>query len=120
MSINEKKLLRHELISAEHPNWPEILSNTVGDVSRIVRIEIELLELKLKHILEAQTEKVVGVLILLVTLIYGSLFLFGGAILLLHLWLAWWLSLVVTGGVIVMMGIVIQMMLSAAARKKRA
>ena len=65
--------------------------------------------------LEAQTDKIAGVLILLVALIYGSLFLLGGVVLLLHLWL----SILITGGLIVGAGILAQMTLSAAARKKR-
>jgi hypothetical protein len=118
MSIKGKENVNHELVSVKDPNWPKLLSDTVDDLSRILRIDIELLELKFKRRLEAQIEKVVGVLILLVALIYGSLFLLGGAILLLHWWLAWWLSMLITGSVIVIMGIVVQMRLSAAARKK--
>jgi hypothetical protein len=114
MAIN-KDNTNYQLTSAEHPNWPELVSKTVGDVSRIVRTEIELLEVTLKHVLEAQTDKIAGVLILLVALIYGSLFLLGGVVLLLHLWL----SMLITGGLIVGEGILAQMTYSAAARKKR-
>jgi hypothetical protein len=100
MAIN-KDNTNHRLTSAEYPNWPELVSKTVEDVSRIVRTEIELLEVTLKRVLEAQTDKIAGVLILLVALIYGSLFLLGGVVLLLHLRLAWWLSILITGDLIV-------------------
>jgi hypothetical protein len=52
--------------SAEVTNWPQLLSKTVDDLSRIARTEMELLELTLKRLMEAQAEKVVGLLILLV------------------------------------------------------
>jgi hypothetical protein len=107
-----------QLVSGEQPNWPELLSRTVEDVSRIVRTEIELLEVTLKRVITAQAEKIAGVVILLVALSYGSLFLLGGLVLLLHLWLAWWLAMLITGGVIVGAGIAARIALSAAARKK--
>jgi Putative Actinobacterial Holin-X, holin superfamily III len=118
MAIN-KDNTNHQLTSAEHPNGPELVSKTVDDVSRIIRTEIELLEIKLKRVLEAHIDKIAGVLILLGALIFGSLFLLSGVVLLLHLWLAWWLSMLITGGLIVGAGILAQMTWSAAARKKR-
>jgi hypothetical protein len=38
MAIN-KDNTNHQLTSAEHLNWPELVSKTVDDVSRIVRTE---------------------------------------------------------------------------------
>jgi hypothetical protein len=104
--------------SAEVTNWPQLLSKTVDDLSRIARTEMELLELTLKRLMEAQAEKVVGLLILLVALSYGSLLLLGGIVLLIHLWLAWWLSLLIAGIVITSTGIFFRTMMTAAARKR--
>jgi hypothetical protein len=104
--------------SAEVTNWPQLLSKTVDDLSRIARTEMELLELTLKRLMEAQAEKVVGLLILLVALSYGSLLLLGGIVLLIHLWLAWWLSLLIAGIVITSTGIFFRTMMKAAARKR--
>ena len=39
------------------PNWPELLSKTIDDLSRIARTEMELLVAKLGLLLEAQTDK---------------------------------------------------------------
>ena len=102
------------------PNWPEVLSKTIDDLSRIARTEMELLVAKLGLLLEAQTDKIAGMLFLIVALSYGSLFLLGGIVLLIHLWLAWWLSFLITGAAIVMAGVVFQMTMKAAARKKEA
>ena len=101
------------------PNWPEVLSKTVDDLSRIARTEMELLVAKLGLLLEAQTDKIAGMLFLIVALSYGSLFLLGGIVLLIHLWLAWWLSFLITGAAIVIAGVFFQMTMKAAARKRK-
>lgn len=112
--------MKYQVASAENPNWPELVSKTVDDLSRIARTEIGLLEVTLKRLIEAQTDKIVGMLALLVAVIYGSLFLLGGVVLLIHLWLAWWLSFLITGSAIVSAGVFFQMRMSAAAREKNA
>jgi hypothetical protein len=104
----------------EPPNWPQLLSKTVDDLTRIARTEIELLESRLGMLLEVQTDKIAGMLFLLVALSYGSLFLLGGVVLLLHLWLAWWLSFLITGAAIVLAGILFKQTMTATAKKKEA
>jgi hypothetical protein len=101
------------------PNWPELLSQTIDDLSRIARTEMDLLVAKLGLLLEAQTDKITGVLILVGALLYGSVFLLGGIVLLLHLWIAWWLSFLITGSAVVIAGVLFQMTMKAAARKKK-
>ena len=115
---NSSDNMKHQVASAEAPNWPELVSKTVDDLSRIARTEIELLEVTLKRLIEAQTDKIVGLLSLLVALIYGSLFLLGGIVLLIHLWLAWWLSFLITGAAIVAAGVIFQMRMAALGRQK--
>ena len=102
------------------PNWPEVLSKTIDDLSRIARTEMELLGAKLGLLVEAQTDKMAGMLFLIVALSYGSLFLLGGIILLIHLLLAWWLSFLITGAAIVIAGIFFQMTMRATDRRKEA
>src|SRR5690242_19469540 len=87
----------YEIRTVDNPNWPELLSKTVDDLSRIGRTEIELLEATCKRLIEAQTEKITGMMVLVVALAYGSVFLLGGVVLLIHLWLSWWLSFLSTG-----------------------
>ena len=79
---------------------------------------MDLLVAKLGLLLEAQTDKITGVLILVGALLYGSVFLLGGIVLLLHLWIAWWLSFLITGTAVVIAGVLFQMTMKAAARKK--
>jgi hypothetical protein len=99
------------------PDWAELLAKTVDDLSVIAKTEIELLEALLKRIIAAQGERLVGIIIMLVALSYGSLLLLGGVVLLIHLWLAWWLSLLITGAALVIAGVGAQMAMFAAARK---
>src|SRR6185437_11263513 len=118
MANSRESVNHYRVESTELPNWPELLSKTVDDLSRIGRTEIELLEATLRRLITAQTDKIVGMLFLLVALIYGSWFLLGGMVLLLHVWLDWWLSFLITGGVIVAAGVFFQMRMMAAAKKK--
>jgi len=85
-------------------------------LASIGRTEIELLEARLKHLIEAQIDNITGILVLVVALGYGSLFLLGGLILLLHLWLAWWLSFLIVGLVIASAAVAFQMRMTAAAK----
>src|SRR5438270_3236072 len=98
-----------ELHTSDTPNWPELLSKTVEDLSRIVRTEGELLEATLKRLVEAQTDRIAGMAFLLVALIYASLLLLGGIVLLIHLWLAWWVSFLITGFAVAIAGVLFQM-----------
>ena len=104
----------------ETPNWPQLLSKTVDDLTRIAQTEIELLESKARILLESQVDKIAGMLFLIVALSYGSLFLLGGVVLLIHLWLAWWLSFLITGAAIVLAGIIFKLSMTATGRRKAA
>jgi cobalamin biosynthesis protein CobD/CbiB len=104
------------IVSEPSPNWPELLSKTVDDLTRIGRTEIELLETRLKRLLDAQVDNIAGILVLVVALAYGSLFLLGGLVLLIHLWLAWWLSFLIVGVVIALAGLAFKMRMAAAAK----
>jgi hypothetical protein len=43
---------QHEIVAYDNnPNWPELLSKTLDDLSRIGRTEIELLETRLMHLI---------------------------------------------------------------------
>jgi Putative Actinobacterial Holin-X, holin superfamily III len=108
----------YQITTVENPNWPELLSKTVDDLARVAQTEIQLFEATLKRLIEAQTDKIIGMLVLVVALTYGSVFLLGGIVLLLHLWLAWWLSFLITGIVICSAGVVFQIGMTGAAKKK--
>ena len=84
--------------------WSQLLAETVDEVARIVRTEIQLAEASLRRMFENQAERVLGAVFLLVALVYGSMFVLGSVVLLIHQWLAWWLALGITGIVIIVAG----------------
>src|SRR5579871_7019166 len=94
---------------AQPASWPDLVSKTVDDLSKIARTEVTLLERTLQRAVEAQTEKIAGILFLLIACAYGSLFLLGGVVLLIHLWLAWWLSFLISGFAIMCVGVALQL-----------
>jgi hypothetical protein len=110
----------YQVVPAEPASWPQLLSKTVDDLSKIVRTEIALAERTLQLVVESQTEKITGLLFLLVACAYGSLFLLGGVVLLLHLWLDWWLAFLITGALVMVAGLLLQLRMSALARAKSA
>jgi Putative Actinobacterial Holin-X, holin superfamily III len=109
---------KYQVVPVENPDWPALLSKTVDDLSKVARSEMQLFETTLKRLVEAQTDRITGMLVLVVALIYGSLFLLGGLVLLIHLWLAWWVSFLITGVVICSVGVLFQGRMTAAAQKK--
>ena len=102
----------------ETPNWPELLSKTADDLTRVVSGEIRLLEATLKASLEAQGEKLAGLLVALVAFGYGFLLLVGAIVLFIHLWLDWWLSLLITAVAVIAAGLFFQMWMARAAKRK--
>jgi Putative Actinobacterial Holin-X, holin superfamily III len=84
--------------------WSQLLAETVDEVARIVRTEIRLAEASLSRLLKRQTERVFGAVLLLVALVYGSMFVLGSVVLLIHQWLAWWMAFGIAGIVIIAAG----------------
>jgi len=107
-------------IPPENPNWSELISKTTNDLAHIVRTEIGLLEVALTRVLGAQAEKLAGILILVTALAYGSFFLFGGIVLLIHVWLVWWAAFIITGGFVMALGMMGLLMFWTLARRKSA
>lgn len=110
---------QNELLRRETADWAQLLSKTVDDLSRIARTEMDLFETKLARMLEAQTDKIAGMVFLVAALTYGALFLSVGVVFLIHQWFAWWIALLITGGAIVVAGILFQLTMSAVARRKQ-
>src|SRR5215831_15444210 len=104
----------------ETPNWPELLSKTVDDLTRVLGSEARLVEATLKQLIEARGEKLVGLLVAMIALGYGALLLVGAIILFIHLWLDWWLSFLITAVAVIAAGVLFQMAMGRSARAKSA
>jgi hypothetical protein len=85
--------------------WSQLLGVTLDEVARIVRTEIRLAEASLGRMVENQTERVFGAVVLLFALIYGATFVLGSLVLLIHQWLVWWIAFGLTGIVIIIAGL---------------
>jgi hypothetical protein len=71
-----------------------------------------------KRWVQRQTDKIVSKAFLLTALIYGSLFLLGGLVLLIHLWLAWCLAFLIAGVTIIWAGVLFRMRMETVAEKE--
>jgi len=107
--VTDSNQLNHRVESADQPNWPELMSKTVGDLSQIAKTEIELIEANLRRLIESEARRIIGILFLVMASLYGGTLLLGGIVVLLHVWLAWWLALVVTGAATVAIGLLIKL-----------
>jgi hypothetical protein len=107
--VTDTDQVNHGFMPADQPNWPELMSKTVGDLSHIAKTEIELLEASLRRLIESEANKIIGILLFLVASLYGSVFFLGGLVALLHLWLAWWLALLITGAATVSVGLLVKL-----------
>ena len=84
--------------------WSQLLAETVDEVARIVQTEIRLAESSLSRMLERQSERAFGAVLLLIALVYGLAFVLGSVVLLIHQWLAWWMAFGIMGVVIIAAG----------------
>lgn len=98
--------------------WSQLLAETVDEAARIVRTEIGLAEASLRRMFENQTERVLGSIFLLVALVYGSIFVLGSVVLLIHQWLAWWMAFGIAGIVIILAGFGFQTIMARRAANK--
>ncbi len=100
------------------PSWPHLLAKTVDDLTSIIRTDIQLLGKTLESVVEAQTDKMSAILILVMACVYASLLLLGAVVLLLHLWLDWWLSMLITSALVAGTAVVLQIVLKTNERKR--
>jgi fatty acid desaturase len=98
--------------------WAQLLAETVDEVAAIVRTEIRLAEASLRRMFENQTERMMVALFLLVALIYGSMLVLGGVVLLIHQWLAWWMAFGITGVVTIAAGFTFHTIMARRAASK--
>jgi hypothetical protein len=79
--------------AATAPEWPVLVSRAVDDLSRILRAEINLLQLGIKDVVEREIDRALKAIIALVLIICGAICAIGAAILLLQVVLdSWWLA----------------------------
>lgn len=99
-------------------DWPELLAKTVDDAAKLLGAELHLFEANVRAMIEAQTQRLIGMLLAVSALAYGLLFVLGAVATLLHMALPWWLALGITGLAVIAIGVIAQLVLSKRAEQK--
>lgn len=84
--------------SISRAEWPALVSRAVGDLSRIIKAEVRLLELGLTSIVQAEMARLIIAMVLGSLAICAGICLLAALVMFLHQWLMWWSSFAVTGG----------------------
>jgi hypothetical protein len=85
--------------SGVNVEWPTLLGRMLEDVSRVIQLELQLLEAKLAPSLMAMADRAIAGLMILCAGVIGGSCLLAALILLLHGWMAWWQCFAI-GGVV--------------------
>ena len=86
--------------------WSTLLGRMLDDLSRIIRLELQLLEARIVPSLTGMVDRAIAALaILFAGVIGGSCFL-GALILLLHDWMKWWQAFAIGGVVAIVCGLI--------------
>jgi Putative Actinobacterial Holin-X, holin superfamily III len=86
--------------------WSTLLGRMLDDLSRIIRLELQLLEARLAPSLTGMADRVIAALVIIFAGIIGGSCLLAALILLLHEWLKWWQSFAIGGVVAIACGFV--------------
>ena len=87
--------------------WPTLLARMLEDVSRVIQLELQLLEARIAPSLMATVDRAIAGLILLYAGAIGGICLLGAFVLLLHRWMQWWQCLGIGGVVAISCGFAI-------------
>src|ERR1700687_1851875 len=77
--------------------WPTPLRRDLEDVSRVIQLELELLEANLPPSMMAMADRAIAGLIMLFAGVLGGSCLLAALILLLHRWMEWWQCFAIAG-----------------------
>jgi VIT1/CCC1 family predicted Fe2+/Mn2+ transporter len=101
-----------DLQPVESRDWSDLIQKTIDDGSRVLSAELRLFERNAGHLLEAQTDRVIGASAVIAAVSYGAALILIGVVFLLNLWLALWLSFVVIGAATAIVGMMVKLVLS--------
>jgi hypothetical protein len=97
-------LARSSRVEAE---WATLLGSMLEDASRVVELELKLLEAKLGRSMMAMTDRAIAGLVLLSAGMIGGSCLLAALILLLHEQMAWWQSFTIAGVITLVCGLTV-------------
>jgi hypothetical protein len=86
-------------------SWPALAAQLILDFTKVLEAEARLMRASLEPSLTAVLEHWLLHLVIASIAMVGCILLIGAVVLLLHGWLAWWLSLAITGTLAIMLAL---------------
>jgi ABC-type proline/glycine betaine transport system permease subunit len=87
--------------------WPTLFSRMFEDFSRVVQLELQLLEARMARSLTALADRAIAALIILYAGVVAGCCLLTALILLLHEWMQWWQCFAIGGLVAIACGVAV-------------
>jgi hypothetical protein len=105
--------------SSTNPDWSTLLSRMFDDLSRVIHLELELIEARIVPSLTGIADRAIGALVLLSGVVIGGSCLLAAFILWLHQWMPWWQCFGAGGIVAIVCGVVGYTIASGLAARNR-
>jgi Putative Actinobacterial Holin-X, holin superfamily III len=86
--------------------WSTLLGRMLEDLSRIIRLELQLLEARIAPSLTGLADRAIAALVILFAGVIGGSCLLAALILLLHEWMKWWQAFAIGGVVAIACGFI--------------
>ena len=86
--------------------WSTLLGRMLDDLSRIIRLELQLLEARIVPSLTGMVDRAIAALVILFASVIGASCFLVALIVLLHEWMKWWQAFAVGGVVAIACGLV--------------
>ena len=86
--------------------WSTLLGRMLEDLSRIIRLELQLLEARIAPSLTGIADRAIAALVILFAGVMGGACFLAALILLLHEWMKWWQAFAIGGVVAIACGFV--------------
>jgi hypothetical protein len=103
-------------VAESHAELPGLLSRLLEDGSRVIELELQLLEEKLASSMMAMIDRGIAGLITLYASMIGGSCLLAALILLLHGWMPWWQCFAIGGVVTIVSGFIVNALIGGSSR----
>jgi hypothetical protein len=101
-------------------DWTVLFGRMIDDLSRIIEGEIKLFQAGLKPALSGAVDRAIAALVLVLSMMAGSICLLAAFIILLHQWLPWWQSFAIGGAVAIAIGLIAYLLTASITRRAAA
>lgn len=101
-------------------DWTVLFGRMIDDLSRIIEGEIKLFQAGLKPALSGAVDRAIAALVLVLSMMAGSICLLAAFIILLHQWLPWWQSFAIGGAAAIAIGLIAYLLTASITRRAAA